>query len=111
MVGLSFLCISMNATATLTKLQTEYMSNPMGIDVPKPRFSWAMSDDNYGAGQTAYKLVVSSSLEQLKKSSYLFDTGKVLSSISVGIRYNGEALRPSTRYFWKVIVWNEKGKK
>ena len=109
MVGLSFLCISMNATATLTKLQTEYMSNPMGIDVPKPRFSWAMSDDNYGAGQTAYRLVVSSSLEQLKKSSYLFDTGKVLSSISVGIRYNGEALRPSTRYFWKVIVWNEKG--
>ena len=98
------------SAATITKLQTEFMNNPMGIDVPQPRFSWAMQADNYGATQTAYRIVVSSSVELLNQGTYLFDTGKVNSPFSVGIKYNGEALRPCTRYFWKVTVWNEKGK-
>src|SRR5574344_498829 len=93
----------------VTHLTTEYMKNPLGIDVSHPRFAWQMQSDRYGAAQTAYRLVVASSLSDLEKGSYVYDTGKVKSSSSVGIAYGGDVLRPSTRYYWKVTVWDEKG--
>ena len=50
-----FLSLAVSATACslkakentfmLRKLQTEYMPNPVGIDVASPRFSWQMVAD------------------------------------------------------------------
>ena len=34
-------------------LQCEHLVNPIGIDVPKPRLSWLLSDTRQGAKQTA----------------------------------------------------------
>ncbi|MDD4671115.1 MAG: family 78 glycoside hydrolase catalytic domain [Bacteroidales bacterium] len=92
----------------ITALQTEYQTNPLGIDVSEPRFSWQMESDEYGAAQTAYRVVVAEDMSLLEKGEYVFDTDKTVSDVSIGIVYDGAPLEAATRYFWKVMVWNEK---
>lgn len=87
----------------ITNLRTEYMTEPLGIDVAQPRFSWEMDSERYGAAQKAYQLTVS------EEGSTVFDTGRIESDISVGIPYAGSPLKPRTRYEWKVCVWDERG--
>jgi len=38
------------------------------------------------------------------------EQGKVASSDSVAVSYQGKPLQPSTRYFWTVIVWDKDGR-
>ena len=44
-----------------TRLRVEYLESPISIDVPAPRFSWALPQDGVprGSVQSAYQLVVS----------------------------------------------------
>lgn len=98
--------ISLQATVSICNLQVEYQTNPLGIDITHPRFNWQMASEHSGMMQTAYRLVLAGGPEALSAGNYLFDTGKVLSDESVGIRYNGKTLQPSTRYYWRVTVWD-----
>lgn len=93
----------------VTGLQTEYMTTPLGIDVAQPRFSWRMESAREGAAQAAFELLVAESEAQLKAGDCIYDSGRVDSGISVGIAYNGSALKPCTRYWWKVNVTDENG--
>ncbi|MDR2448487.1 MAG: hypothetical protein LBD52_00820 [Prevotellaceae bacterium] len=45
------------------ELQCEYQTEPVGIDVPAPRFSWQLLDPKHvrGQAQTAYHILVASS--------------------------------------------------
>lgn len=97
------------SAAEITKLQTEYMSRPIGIDVARPRFSWQISAEGYGARQTAYQLLIAESEEALAKGNYWYDSGRQESADAVHVSYQGEALRPTTRYHWKVRIWDEQG--
>lgn len=109
LLGVLLVCVSSVAmSAEVNHLTTEFMKNPLGIDVPHPRFAWQMQSSGYGAAQTAYRVVVSISLSNLDKEIFVYDTGKVKSATSVDVPYGGDALRPSTRYYWKVTVWDEK---
>ncbi len=97
------------ATAqTIGVLTTEYMHDPIGIDVAQPQFGWQMQSDRYGAQQKAYRLVVANSEDNLNAGKYVYDSGKVSSGESVGIKYAGTALKPCSRYFWRVTVTDEK---
>lgn len=98
------------AAQTIENLTTEYMDCPLGIDVKQPVFGWQMKSKSYGAAQKAYRIVMAASAENLAKGNYLYDTGTVNSSLSVNIKYSGKELTPCTRYFWKVLVTNEKNK-
>lgn len=98
------------SSAIVTKLQTEYTTNPIGIDEAAPRLGWQMQSSERGQEQTAYQVMVSSTKEKLAAGDYdMMDTGKVESGISVSIPYEGEALQPSTRYYWQVKVWDKDG--
>ena len=105
------LLISMQGMANthIIHLQTEYLTNPLGLEVEKPRFSWQMKSDKRGTTQIAYRIVVAKSAQELDQEKYWYDTGKIESSESVGIAYNGNILQPSTRYYWKVDVWDNQG--
>ncbi len=94
---------------TLTDLKVEYQTNPLGIDVSQPRFNWQMASDRYGAAQSAYQLLVATDEAGLRSGEYYYDSGKRVSDRSVGIVYEGPALKPSTRYYWTVKVWDEQG--
>lgn len=101
-----FISLSAICNTQIGHLQVEYTTNPIGIDVAKPRFSWQMMSDQRGTNQTAYQLLIAGSEADLQSGKYLYDTGKIASSESVSIPYEGKALQPSTRYFWKVKVWD-----
>ena len=93
-------------SVTINHLRTCHLDNPIGIDEEVPEFSWRMEGTARGLYQSAYRIVLAQSEEQLVQEQYLWDSGKVLSSESVGIAYGGERLTPKTRYYWRVMVWD-----
>ncbi len=108
---LSLCCICGFAAADRTQiseLTTEYMWQPIGIDVAQPQFAWKMTSDRYGAEQKTYRVVVADSRDNMTLGKYVYDSGVVNSGISVGVKYAGEPLKPATRYCWRVIVTDEK---
>lgn len=106
----AFLTLLPAGAQEITRLTTEYMDRPMGIDVTQPVFGWQMQSDRYGAAQTAYRIVMASSEESLENGTYTYDSGTVNSPASVCIKYNGPELAPCTRYYWQVLVTDERGK-
>jgi alpha-L-rhamnosidase len=89
-----------------TGLKSEYMCNPIGIDVA-PQFSWQIESDMRATKQTAYRIIVSSSLDLLSTDQGdVWDSGKINSSQSAGIPYSGSSLQSRQRYYWKVQVWD-----
>lgn len=95
-------------TCIITDLTVNYEKNPIGID-HTPLFGWRMESDIEGQRQTAYRINVAESGELLEQQEYVWDSGKTESEISVAIPYEGEDLKPETRYVWKVYVWNQDG--
>lgn len=96
-------------TVRITDLTVNYEANPIGIE-STPLFGWRMESGAAGGEQTAYRIVVAESVEQLKKQDYVWDSGRVESGISVAVPYEGETLAPETSYIWQVSVWDADGK-
>jgi alpha-L-rhamnosidase len=91
-------------------LQAEMLTNPEGIDVLQPRLSWQIKSDVNDVQQTAYQILVASTLENLNANKAdLWDSGKVKSNESVNIIYNGKKLGDRQNAFWKVTVFTNKG--
>ncbi|MGW0074788.1 alpha-L-rhamnosidase [Streptomyces cellulosae] len=87
----------------------EYARHPLGLDEPRPRFSWPMAAGEPGLRQTAYQLRVATSVSALARPD-VWDSGRVTSEESALVPYEGPELRPRTRYFWTVRVWDGKGR-
>ena len=105
-----FLSAKAQNKISVTNLQCEMLNNPEGIDVVQPRLSWQIKSDVNDVKQTAYQIMVASTLENLNANKAdLWDSGKVTSNESVNIIYNGKKLEDRQNAFWKVIVWTNKG--
>jgi len=98
-----------HAQLSISRLRTEYQTEPIGIDVAKPRLSWQLSSTKHGARQTAYRIVSALSKESLEQGQYVYDSGKIVSDKSVSVPFGAE-VQAATRYFWKVYTWDEQGK-
>lgn len=83
----------------------EYHTNPLGIDVQKPRLSWKIESTAQNVLQSAYEIKVT---DQSGKA--LWNSGKVNSDQSVDIVYGGPALKSAQRVTWQVRVWDNNGK-
>jgi len=95
----------------LTSLRCEYLVNPLGIDVPKPRLSWVLQSPLRGEKQTAYQVLVSSSPDSLARDQgELWDSGRVASDRSAQVEYVGKPLGSRVRAYWKVRAWDRAGK-
>ena len=81
-------------------LKTEYLENPIGIDIPHPRLFWNCEG---GIKQTAYRIVA-------KNDEHLvtWDSGKVDCS-SMHVDYPN-ALSSRERVEWSVTLWDENDK-
>ena len=93
-----------SAQVGVMNLLTENTLNPVGLDVSQPRFTWQLNSDKRNITQAAYELKVTHG----KTDVWL--TGKVNSSQSVQVIYNGPALLSGTKYSWQVRVWDNEGK-
>ncbi|NLG24488.1 MAG: alpha-L-rhamnosidase, partial [Clostridiales bacterium] len=89
-----------------TNLTCEYLTEPLGLDEPRPRFGWQLQSSTRGTMQSAYRLQVFMEDDQVP----LFDTGKVSSRSMLGVEYAGAPLRPRTRYRYRVRVWDTRGR-
>ncbi|WP_229750438.1 alpha-L-rhamnosidase [Paenibacillus nasutitermitis] len=90
----------------------DYGRNPIGTDHPQPAFSWMLQagQDTRGCKQSAYRIIVSNEEDHIVHNrGDVWDTGKVLSSQSQHLIYNGSPLASCTRYYWKVKVWDQHG--
>ena len=95
-------------------LHCEYLVNPLGIDVPRPRLSWMLQTEdpaNRGVRQTAYQVLVASTPAILAQDhGDLWDSGKVESDQSIQVEYAGRPLESETHCCWKVRIWDEGGR-
>ncbi len=88
------------AAQTVSSLRTEHLESPLGIDNPAPRFSWRVEDGRSGARQTAYRIMLATDSLDFD-GNRVWDSGRVASDAVLAV-YGGPALRPFTRYWWKV---------
>ena len=103
-------CSTKTQELTISNLTCEYLENPLGVDVPKPRFSWKIISEERGISQKAYQVVVGANLNEVKKGTgKIWDSGKMISNATVNIEYEGTTLQSDKKYFWKVGVWTNNG--
>ena len=104
-------CSMMAKSGTSVKeLRCEYRVNPLGVDVVKPRLSWIMESSERGQMQSAYRILVASSDDNLNDSyGDLWDSGQVRSDRSNQVLYEGKELKSLMGCYWKVRVWDKEG--
>lgn len=98
------------AAVTVSGLQCEYLTEPLGIDVQTPRFTWQLTDvdSTRGQKQTGYQVLVASSPALLGEGQAdIWDSGQVLSAQSALVPFAGKKLTSGENCFWKVRVWDK----
>ncbi|MEV4033638.1 alpha-L-rhamnosidase [Streptomyces umbrinus] len=92
-------------------LTVEHRSDPLGVDAERPRFGWRIRSTVRGRSQGAYRILVATSPDRLTDArADVWNSGRVRSSESVAVRYDGTTLKPSTPYHWTVTVWDAEGR-
>ena len=87
----------------LRNLTVENVSNPIGIGVKTPRFSWQLVSNKQNVKQTAYEIQVK------EGNNTVWASGKVASEMSVFNRFAGSQLVSNSKYSWQVRVWDNQG--
>ncbi len=83
--------------------------NPLGTD-NLPYFGWYVSDPDNNEIQSAYQVLVASSLAKLNANQGdVWDSGKVLSRKQNYVYFEGKPLQAATSYYWKVRTWDKDG--
>jgi alpha-L-rhamnosidase len=95
------------AGLTVTNLRVENLAGVLGLDEKSPRLSWLVESAERGQKPTAYRIVVSRTVDALKQDKGdQWDTGKVASDQISQIIYGGKPLQSHHQYFWKVQAWD-----
>ena len=63
----------------LTNPRCEYQTNPLGIGVLQPRFSWEIQSDAQGARQSAYQILAASEVP-LSLGVYIIEEKSITTS-------------------------------
>ena len=99
------------STLIPSELRCEYSDNPLGLDTVQPRFSWILQSSRRAEVQTAYQILAATDETNLEKDhGNKWDSGKVVSSKSVNVPYDGEPLKSGEKCFWKIRVWDRDDK-
>jgi len=97
-----------SGSVTPVELRVEALLTPV-TDARAPRLSWKLmaTEDARNQVQTAYRIVAATTEEKLVSDAPdLWDTGKVVSDQQLHVPYDGKALSPGQRCFWRVEVWD-----
>jgi len=106
----SYSCDAAESSLIPHDLKVEYKADPT-IDESVPRFSWILQDGSRAQYQTAYQLIIATSTGLLEPGKAdVWDSKKQKSDQMSQVEFQGEALLPTTTYFWKVRAWDREGK-
>jgi len=92
-------------------LMVEFIREAENVRIldPKPEFSWIIPGK--AQYQTAYQILVSSKADFLQRNQAdIWNSGKVNASSSTEVEYAGPDLSENSSYFWKVRIWDKRGK-
>lgn len=92
----------------IAQLKTDYQINPLGLDNPKPEFSWIVQSDVRGMEQSAFEILVADDLKKLD-SGNCWKSERISGNQTFGVEYRGKPLKSFTRYFWKIKIWDQNG--
>lgn len=87
-------------------LRCEYLRNPVGIGVTRPRISWRLQTEEKGILQSAYRIQVA---EDPQFAKLVWDSGKVISDRSVHVELGELPAVSRTRRYYRVQAWNQRG--
>jgi alpha-L-rhamnosidase len=95
----------------VTEITCNYLKNPLGVETQSPCLSWVLDSHERDQCQTAYRILVASS-EELLNADYgdTWDSGRIESSQSIHVSYDGKRLASRQRYYWKVQTWDKVGR-
>jgi alpha-L-rhamnosidase len=100
---------AMSSSLHPVSLRCEFLSNPLGIDNTHPRLSWILEGQGRSLRQTAFRILVASTAENLAADNGdLWDSGKVPGNRTTGVRYAGAALHSGMKCYWKVRAWDRR---
>lgn len=92
-----------------SNLQVEFLSTPIGLDQPQPRFSWTVDVDwasvPRGFSPSAYLITVKD-VPCAGTGTTVWSSGKVTSNATANIAYAGSPLSSATTYMWTVQYWS-----
>lgn len=117
---LSITTIASAGSPVITGMFVEGHASPLALKNTTPRFSWIIKDperwdqtksfrgeEKYREVQNAYRILVASSRALIDEDKGdLWDSGKVMSSNSTWIPYEGIPLEGKARCWWKVRTWD-----
>lgn len=110
-VQLCSLClVGYGAGLNVSVLRCEHQTDPLGVDMASPVFSWVLSSNERNTQQTSYRILVSESEKLLKRDiGDVWDSGIRQSDNSVYVPYEGHALQSGHKYYWKVMACDNHG--
>jgi alpha-L-rhamnosidase len=109
-LGLCTACSRNNILVIPDNLTCNFTECPKNISSDGPRFSWQLTSTLRNQSQSAFRILVSDSQEDINSDTgNIWDSGISTSSRSILVEYAGPELKPAQTYFWKVKVWNQDG--
>ncbi len=98
-----------NKDCKVVELKVDHSVKPIGTDNSNPLMLWQMQDSRIGAKQTAFQVLVSTSVDNLKRGKAdVWDSGKQIGNVNK-VTYNGPSLESGMRYYWAVRIWDQEG--
>lgn len=85
-------CKGQNERTVPTALRTEYLTDPIGLDTPSPRFTWEYAGNEEGFTASRHEVRIGTDPSDLHPYT------------------EGMSLKPHTRYYWNVTVWDGEGR-
>ncbi|HEX5655125.1 MAG TPA: alpha-L-rhamnosidase N-terminal domain-containing protein, partial [Chitinophagaceae bacterium] len=107
----AFAIPGMGQDLALANLRCESRNDPLGIQSAHPRLSWELLSGQRNTTQSAYRILVADDTVLLKNNvGNIWDSRKVQSAASIQVAFRGRALQPARIYYWKLMVWDNKGR-
>ena len=92
-----FVAISMFALE-VNNLKTQAYTNPIGIDITTPSFSWMLSSTERGVVQVSYNIKVSTERDF---SDVVWESGTIESNLSTDVMATGFSPKARTRSLFR----------
>lgn len=112
-VFFSFLCLGVEQklggpfNLKIEDLKVDSNKNPVGLDHERPVFSWKIASSDYAVYQKAYQIKVYQADYVTDQKKLVWDSGKVRSSDTTNISYQGRDLQSACVYEWQLAIWDE----
>ncbi|TAD81729.1 MAG: alpha-L-rhamnosidase [Bacteroidetes bacterium] len=92
------------AQVSAGQLLTNSLTNPLGVPVDSPTFSWVILANGRSITQQAFEIKLME-VAATGKTKMVWQSGRVANGRSAQVPYSGSRLQANTRYSWQVRVW------